>query len=89
MSKADNLGTFAGKVNVSNNVVQSIEGMSLFEFNPEFDSNYVVDANNNALLVGPINISGNLSVDLNSTLTVFNSVSVTGDLTVNGTMDIR
>ena len=89
MSKADNLGTFAGKVNVSNNVVQSIEGMSLFEFNPEFTESYEIEENTNAMLVAPINISGTLDVAANASLLVFNTISVTGDLTVNGTMDIR
>ena len=86
MSKADNLGTFAGKVNVSNNVVQSIEGMSLFEFNPEFTESYEIEENTNAMLVGPINISGTLDVAANASLLVFNTISVTGDLTVNGTI---
>ena len=89
MSKADNLGTFARKINVSNNIVQSVDGMGLFEFNPVFSENHSVDANSNAMLVGPINISGTLSVDSNASMMVFNTISVTGELSVNGTMDIR
>ena len=54
-----------------------------------FAYSHVVQANTNAMLIGPVSLPGTLTVEENAALTVFAELSVTGTLTVDGNMDIR
>jgi hypothetical protein len=75
MSTAEDLATFAS--------------VGVLTHDSSFGYNHVVEANTNALLIGPITLPGIINVQENAALTVFGEVSVTGSLTVDGNLDIR